>query len=88
MSFSVLPYYKISNNNFNKEIQMGTLLKIVLLTGIILYATVKFKDVIMPVAETGTAVVDVLVDKAGDNIDTLVKEAEQKKKLGVDNGTP
>lgn len=58
---------------------MGTVIKISLILAIFLYVTVKFKHIVMPVAETGTAVVDLLIDKANNSIDTLVKEAEKKK---------
>jgi hypothetical protein len=58
---------------------MSKLFKFMLLSCVVLYITVKFKHVVMPVAETGTAVVDVLVDKVVDGVDTLVKEAEEKK---------
>lgn len=58
----------------------GKILTFALIVAGVLYVTVKFKDVVMPVAETGTAVVDVLVDKATNSVDTLVKEAEKKKR--------
>ena len=58
----------------------GKLFTFIFIAGVVLYITVKHKATIMPVAETGTAVVDVLIDKAVDGIDTLVKEADEKKK--------
>ena len=58
---------------------MGKLITLVLIVCAVLYGVVKFKHVVMPIAETGTAVVDLVVDKVVDKSDTIVKEAKENQ---------
>jgi hypothetical protein len=59
---------------------MGKLFMFALIVCAVLYGAVKYKHIVMPIAETGTAVVDLVVDKVATGADTLVKEAKAKHK--------